>query len=299
MLGKLTKNSFKANMSSVSNVYLAMGIIGIIMLALLFIDWTKWGDTGIGLGLVIKIIASSALCIAAAVGIIMTLTGIIGEYKRNMFGAEGHLTMTLPVRSSTLLLSKWIAGSFWVIVSYLVLCFCAFGSFIYIVKHSVDIVQGNDMYYSVYELVIEMLEQLCYSAGIATPSIAVILSLASIYAFDGAIRLIVFVLLIFFSITMSHCRPFHKAGKFGNILYFFGSFLAVSVFSSMITKFIKIYIIISETAYTFTLSEAEVAAAWDLGFGAYAITNLYCTAIAAVFVFLITTVLVDRHVNVS
>ena len=45
--------------------------------------------------------------------------------------------------------------------------------------------------------------------------------------------------------------------------------------------------------------EAEVAAAWDLGFGAYSITNLYCTAIAAVFVFLITTVLIDRKVIVS
>ena len=299
MLGKLTKNSFKANMSSVSHVYLAMGIIGIIMLFLLLVDWTKWGDTGIGLGLVIKIIASGALCLTSGIGMIMTLTGIVSEYQRNMFGAEGHLTMTLPVRSSTLLLSKWISGSFWVILSYLVLCLCGFGSFIYIVKHSVNIVQGNDMYYSVYELVIEMVEQLCYSAGIATPSIAVLLSLASIYAFDGAVRLIVFVLLIFFAITISNCRPFHKLGKFGKILYFFLSFFAVSTFSSMITKFIKIYIIIAETAYTFTLSEAEVAAAWDLGFGAYSITNLYCTAIAAVFVFLVTTVLIDRRVNVS
>ncbi|MBR3768756.1 MAG: hypothetical protein IKL10_11045 [Clostridia bacterium] len=299
MLGKLTKNTFKANMSSVSNVYLAMGIIGIIMLALLVIDWTKWGDTGIGLGLVIKIISSAALCITAGLGIIMTIAGIVSEYQRNMFGAEGHLTMSLPVRSSTLLLSKWIAGSFWVVLSYLVLCLCAFGSFIYIIRHSVNIVQGNDMYYSVYELVIEMIEQLSYSAGIATPSMAVLLSLASIYAFDGAVRLIVFVLLIFFAITLSNCRPFHKTGKFGKILYFFLGFFAVSTFAGMITKFIKIYIIISETAYTFTLSQAEVAAAWDLGFGAYSITNLYCTAIAAVFVFLITTVLIDRRVNVS
>ncbi len=299
MLGKLTKNSFLANMSSVSHVYVAMGVIIVIMLGLLFIDWASWGDTGIGLGLVVKIIAGSALCITSAIGMIMTLTGIVSEYQRNMFGSEGHLTMTLPVRSSTLLLSKWISGSFWVLLSYVVLCLCAFGSFLYIVKHSVDIVQGNDMYYSVYELVLEMVEQLCYSAGIATPSLAVLLSLASIYAFDGAVRIVVFVILVFFSITITHCRPFHKAGKFGNILYFFLSFFGVWTFSGMITKLIKIYIIISETNYTFTLSEAEVAAAWDLGFGAYSMTNLYCTAIAAVFIFLVTTVLIDRKVNVS
>lgn len=299
MLGKLTKNTFKANMSSVSNVYVAMGIIGVIMLVLLFVDWSKWGDTGIGLGLVIKILASCALCLAAGIGLLMTVTGIVAEYKRNMFGDEGHLTMSLPVRSSTLLLSKWIAGSFWVLLNFLLLCVCGFGSFIYIVKHSVDLVQGNDMYYSVYELIVELGEGLFASAGITAPSLPVLLSLASIYAFSGAIKIVVYLLLIFFAITLSHCRPFHKVGKAGKILFFFGGVFAVETFAAMITKLIKIYIIISETAYTFTLSEAEVAAAWDLGFGAFSITNIYCTAIASVFIFLITTVLIDRHVNVS
>lgn len=299
MLGKLTKNSFKANMHSVSGVYVAMGIIGVIMAVLLLVDWTEWGDTGIGLGLVIKILASCALCLTAGIGMIMTITGIVSEYQRNMFGHEGHLTMTLPVKSSTLLLSKWISGSFWVLLNYLLLCVCAFGSLIYVINHSVNIVQGNSMYYSVYELVVQMIEELCRSAGIATPSMSVLLSLASLYAFDGAVRACVFVLIVFFAITISNCRPFHKIGKFGKIIYFFLTFFAVSTFSSMVTKLIKIYFIISETAYTITLSEAEVAAAWDLGFAAYSITNLYCTAMAAIFIFVVTTILIDRRVNVS
>lgn len=298
MLGKLTKNSFKANMSSVAGVYVAMVIIGVIMAALLLFDWTKWGDMGIGLGLVVKIVASLALCLTSGIGILMTLVGIISEFNRNMFGDEGHLTMTLPVKSSTLLLSKWLSGSFWVLLSYLVFCVCAFGSFIYCVNHSINIVQGNSMYYSVYELVVQMIEELCRASGIAMPSMGVLLSLASIYAFEGAVRVCVFVILVFFSITISHCKPFHKI-KFGGIIYFFLSFFGVTTFASMITKFIKIYLVFSDEFYTFSLSQAEVAAAWDLGYAAYSVTNVYCTAIAAVFIFVITTVLIERKVNVS
>ena len=297
MLGKLTKNSFKANASSVYSIYVAMGAIAIVMLVLMLVDWTKWGDTGIGVGLVIKIVASSLLCLAAFVCVIMTFVAVFSEFNRNMFGTEGHLTLTLPVRSSTLLLAKWIAGSFWVVLSYLTFCLCAFGSFIYCMRHSMSIVEGNDMYYSVYEMVMQLVEQVCASSGIVTPSISVLLSLASIYAFSGGVRACIFVLLVYFSLTLTHCRPFHKTGKLGKLLYFFASFFAVNTFASIITKLVKIYMVVSDTAYTFTLSESEVQAAWKMGFGAYSITNLYCTVIGAVFIYLITCRLLDSKVN--
>lgn len=297
MLGKLTKNSFKANASSVYNIYIAMGIIGVIMLVLLLVDWTKWGDTGIGVGLLIKILASGALCITAAIGVIMTFVSVFSDFSRSMYGAEGHLTLTLPVRSSTLLLSKWLAGSFWVVLAYVVLCLCGFGSFIYCIKHSISIVEGNEAYYSVYELVTQMANQIFASSGISTPSMGVILNLAGIYAFSGGVRACVFVLLVYFAITISHCRTFNKAGKLGRVLYFFGIFFIVNTFSAIVTKLVKIYVVISDAAFTFTLSESEVAAAWKSGFGAYSITNLYCTAIAAVFIFLVTCVLIDSRVN--
>ena len=299
MLGKLTKNSFKANFSSVSNVYVAMGIMVLIVLGLYIVDWAKMGESGIMLGLGIKSLVDFALCLTAAIGTIMTLAGVISEYNRSMFGAEGHLTMTLPVRSSTLVLSKWISGSFWIMLSYLVFCICVIGSVIDIARYSLSIVEGNEMYSSVYPIVIEFIESILVAAGIGMPSTQVLLSLLSIYAFDGAVRIIVFVLLLYFSITLSHCRPFHKLGKFGKIIYFFGSFFIVNTFAKMITNLVKIYLLISDTQYSFTLSEAEVQAVWDCGFAAYSVTNLYCTVIAAVFVFLVTTVLVDRHVNVS
>lgn len=297
MLGKLTKNSFKAYASSVYNIYIAMGIIGAVMLVLLLFDWTKWGDTGIGVGMLIKVVASSALCITAAIGVIMTLVAVFSEFSRNMYGDEGHLTLSLPVKSSTLLMSKWLAGSFWVILSYLALVIAAFGSFLYVMRHSLSVVEDNEMYYSVYEMIKQLVEQLFYSSGAVTPSMNVLFNLALLYAFDGGVRICVFVLEVFFAITLAHCVPFHKAGKAGKILYFFGCFGVIWIISAVVTKLIKIYLVISDTKFTFTLSAYEVDAAWKLGYGAFSITNLYCTAIAAVFLFIVTCLLIERKVN--
>ena len=77
------------------------------------------------------------------------------------------------------------------------------------------------------------------------------------YAFDGGVRACEFVLLVFFAITLAHCRPFEKLGKLGAVLYFFAGTFITQTFASLVTKLVKIYIVVSDTAFTFTLSENE------------------------------------------
>ena len=299
MLGKLTKHTFKAHASAMANIYVAMGIIGVIMMVLLLVDWTKWGDTGIGLGLAVKCLAAVALCIAALICIIMTFVAGFSEFSRNLYAKEGHLTMTLPVRSSSLLLSKWISGAFWIILSYTTFCVCAGGSFVYIIKHSMSIVEGDEMYSTVFDLLKELLSQIFAAAGVTAPSTKVLFNLVSLYAFDGAVRACVFVLIAFFAITLSHARPFNKPGKISSVLYFFGGTFAMNTFASLMTKLVKIYVVVSDEYFTFTLSEKQVRAAWTNGFGAYSITNLYCTVVLAVMLFLLVSYVIDRKVNVD
>lgn len=299
MLGKLIKNSFKANASAVYQNYIAIGVIAVVMLILMFVDWTKWGDRGVGVGLTIKVIAAGALCLAAFVCVILTFVSVFGEFKRCMYGNEGQLTLTLPVRSSSLLFAKWLSGSFWIILSYTAFCLCAFGSVIYLLRHSMSVIEGDPDYYNIYALVTEMIRQFAEAAGINAPNITVVLNLASIHAILGGVRACVFVLFVFFAITLANCRPFHKLGKIGPILYFFAVTLIVHTVASVAAKFIKVYLIVSDSAFTFALSEADVQLAWSNGYGAVAITNAYVTALLAVAVFLITALLIDRKVNVT
>ena len=178
-----------------------------------------------------------------------------------------------------------------------VFCLAASGSAMYIFRHSMSIVEGDAAYSSIYQIATEMVKQLCESAGITTPSFKVIGYIVTMYAFDGGVRACEFVLLVYFAITLAHCRPFEKLGKLGAVLYFFAGTFITQTFASLVTKLVKIYIVVSDTAFTFTLSENEVQAAWKMGFGAYSITNLYCTVIMTVVVFLVTSFLIDRKVN--
>ena len=141
--------------------------------------------------------------------------------------------------------------------------------------------------------------ELCEAAGINTPSMTVLFNLASLYAIDGGVRAFVFVLMVFFAVSLAHSRPFDKLGKMGKVLYFFGVFFIVQTFAGIVTKLIKIYLVISESAFTFTISEREVQAAWSLGYGAFPITNVYVVAVLSVVLFLATAYIIDRKVNVD
>ena len=299
MLGKLIKNSFKAHASAVYNVYIAMGIAGLVMVILMLFNWSKGGDNSIAVGMAIKGVAAAALCISAFIGVIMTFVAVFSDFSRSMYGKEGHLTMTLPVKSSSLLFAKWLSGSFWVILSYTALCLSFFGSALYLMRHSMQIVEGDEMYYSVYELSKELQAQLFEAGGVNLPSMTVLFNMVSLYAIDGGIRACIFVLLVYFGITLSHCRPFNKLGKIGSILYFAGGFAVIQTFAGIVTSLIKIYLLVSEDAFTFTISEREVEKAWSIGYGAFPITNLYCVTMAAVVLFLVVAYFIDRKANVD
>ncbi len=299
MLGKLIKNSFKAHASAVYNIYIAMGIAGLVMLILMLFNWTKNGESSLGWGMAIKGIAAGALCIMAFIGVILTFVAVFGDFSRSMYGQEGHLTMTLPVRASSLLLAKWISGTFWVILSYTTLCLCYFGSSIYMMQHSLSLVRDNEAAYSIYELSKEMLTEVFETMGIHMPSITVILNVISLYAICGGVYACVFVLLVYFGITLSHCRPFNKLGKIGALLYFIAGFAAIEIFAVIVSKLINIHLLIADDRFTFTIAQSDVERAWGMGFGAVPITNVYCVAILTVVLFLGVAYLIDRKVNVD
>ena len=299
MLGKLIKHAMKANASRVFPIYIAMGVITVVMLILMLVDWSKWGDNGTGLGFAFKAFSAGALCLTAFVCMILTIVFVLSEFRRSMCRREGQLTLTLPVRASSLLFSKWFSGSFWTVVSFTVFCVCLFGSFVYLVRHSMGAVSDTSQGESVSGIATELVTQLAGAAGIAVPSLAVIRNMAIFYAVGWGLRLCVYILTAYFAITLSVCRPFNKLGRVGAFLYFFGATLVISTVSRMLSNVLKVYLVVAENAFTFTVSDAELQAAWDRSLGTIGVTNIYFTVLLAVGLFLLTAVLVDRKANVN
>ncbi len=301
MLGKLIKNGFRSNLSATYTIYITMLVLSVVLGALIMFDFTSVGTNGAVAALISKLVVSLALCITSIISVILTLVAVFGDFGKSMYGQQGHLTMALPVRGSALLLAKWLSGAVCVIISYLVfylsLIFCSFSV---LTDLSGYINAGDAASYNVYAIAWQFITYAIQASGRIIPDESIIFTIVNLYAFEGGVRACIFVLLVFFAVTLAHVAPFDKLKKLGPIVYFFGSFAVVEGFSRLMSKLINVYLLIdTRYAFTFTIYESEANLAWSKGLGAFPITTIYCTLIMSIAVFLVTALLIDRKVNVD
>ena len=93
MIGKLIKHDLKDGARRMGNIYAAAGIAVVALLISAFVN------SGI-----LKFIASAAIIIVAFVSVIVTFASVVFGANKSLFGREGYLTHTLPVRTSSLMI---------------------------------------------------------------------------------------------------------------------------------------------------------------------------------------------------
>ena len=127
MFGKLLKYEFKF----VGKWYFALYILSLIISIMLGV-WIK----GVGLlnnriydsiyfSLGAFLLIMSIMFIFAGI-LLSTLIIIIRQFYKNLFSREGYLTLTLPVSTHQIILSKLTAAIIWSIMSGLAICFSIF-----------------------------------------------------------------------------------------------------------------------------------------------------------------------------
>ena len=301
MLGKLIKNSIKSSMAAVYTIYITLACMAAVLGILIIFDFTSLGKTGMLAALVSKLVVAAALCVTALVAVLLTIVAVFSDFSKSMYGKQGHLTMTLPVRSSSLLLSKWMAGTICILISYIVLYLCFILCASSVLNDLLTYINAGDTASNnLYAYLWGVIKYVIEASGAPMPSTGIIFTLVNLYAFRGGVQLCIFVLEVFFAITLSKVRPFNKTRRLGAILYFFGMYLLVYGFSTLVSKLINIYLLInSDYAFTFTVAERDVALAWANGMGAFPVTSIYCSIIMSIAIFLVTALLVDRKVNVD
>ena len=108
MTGKLIKHDLKSGARRMGNIYLVAFIASVAMIFSALIET----------GTLMKFLSSAAVVVIAAVAVLVTFASIVFGANKSLFGREGYLTQTLPVRTSSLIFSKWVASSIWLIISY-------------------------------------------------------------------------------------------------------------------------------------------------------------------------------------
>lgn len=121
MLGKLLKYDLRSTWREFAAVYLAI-VLSVFIIPFLFKNVSNTLVSGIAgfLGV--------AVVIATIVVMIIMLFRI---YNTNVFSKEGYLTMTLPVSSSQIVVSKLLISSLWIILTGIV---ATIGFFIFVLN---------------------------------------------------------------------------------------------------------------------------------------------------------------------
>ncbi|HFU4024531.1 TPA: ABC transporter permease [Streptococcus suis] len=211
MFGKLLKNEFK----SVGKWYFGLYGLSIIISFLLGL-WirtidarTEFSTDSEAILLAVSVFAYAIIIISVAIA---TFFLIANRFRKNIYGRQGYLTMTLPVSTHQIILSKLVAALIWNILAAVVIILSIFLTIS---------VSGVDEFYSFFYSVefIEFLREYPH------------------YFFHQVIGLIVSILLVYLSISIGQLfkdyRILMAVIAYFVINFIVGSFTAVFYFTNM------------------------------------------------------------------
>lgn len=118
MLGKLFKHEFKAS----GRLYLPI-FIGVLFCAIverILVEMESSVDDSIVLNIVFGVITAIFVIIIISVSVSGQFISIY-RFHKSVFTDEGYLTNTLPVKSSSIIISKLVVGVIYTIFSYIIL----------------------------------------------------------------------------------------------------------------------------------------------------------------------------------
>lgn len=273
MLGKLLKHEIRHSARYTMVIYIAIaaftGVIGLAMLS----DTTWLG-----------IMACFGLYIAGMAGVVITLVSIIKNFYDTLYGRQGYLTFTLPVKCSTLLLSKVLVSFMWIIVSFVVMVL-TYAVIYFYAKDKTDSILSN--FGSIFTI-----------SGLSEylPSGAVIAQLVIVLAVLALMTILTYVGYVYFTVTVANTRHFQAHPKFFGGLVFFGLFFTVTVISNKLTEVVPL---------TFNVTPDKVFFAFQDMFSvenvllSYGIGGTVFSALVAVGLLAATGYIMEHKVNLK
>lgn len=275
MIGKLIKHDLKSGARRMGNIYLAAGIAVIAMLASAFFN------SGI-----LRFICSLAVVIVAFIAVVVTFASVVFGANKSLFGREGYLTQTLPVRTSSLIFSKWLSSSIWVVISYALVAVAVVGVFVY---WTVENQEGAEIY--------DMIYSFAQSFGIGAE--VIYKKYLIISAVIGLFNACIFVMFIMFAITLSNINPFHRLGTFGVIIYLALTIFIIQGATWGLEKLCDVTLIIEQAGTSMTVNPNIVEEVQAMGGVTIGLTGVYFKAIVTVFLYIITVQLTESKINLK
>lgn len=227
MFGKLLKNDLKAQWFSVAPIFLCIIVISAV--AEIFVLATE--------NKVASSLGGFVVCLALLFACLVIIIAVALMFSKTVFGRAGYLTLTLPVKTSSLIWSKTLSALIWVYAVYMMF----FGS-LFLWIHQVGEHMGNDF----REMADEMFTLLLGK------SFSTMISMLTYYLIWFAIIMFIVIQCIYFAITCSHISPVSKFGVVGAVAVFFVVFAVTVSLTRAISGVLPFGMVICEETVTLT-----------------------------------------------
>lgn len=273
MFGKLLKYDFFLSLKAVSVSYIALFGIFAGELISSKLDMT-WLTILLGVGLVF----------GGGVVLFMSFVTLARLFHDTMFSAQGYLSFTLPVKTSSLFLSKVLVSTSWTIISGLLLI----GTFVmnYLVfKQQTDAGSSGAFLEVIQESgILEMF-----------PSTSVLIQYAIATAFLMLCSITSFWSFVFFAITVANTQKLQAHPKLYGFAIFFALNSVVNSISAKITELLPLSIELGYDKMSLSFSSmASSEALFAVGIG-----GTIFNVIVAIGLIAITMWIIENKVDIK
>ena len=223
MFGKLVKHEFRATARIIPFVFLVTLFLALVNVLSGFLDIGVASNISFGLTI--------TMCIAQ---VAVAYALVIWRYYKNMYGSEGYLTHTLPVKTHLHLWSKLLVGYIWSVLSYAV----SAGAVAIIVIAKVHKADGN------LNAISTGYRSLLQEKGLVNYQTA----LWVVFGIFLLISILMVLTEAYFAITLGNLSKLHSLGVGGPILMFFLEYIFLQIVSTVSVLFIPIGVKITISA---------------------------------------------------
>ena len=273
MLGKLIKNEIKHSarytMAIYGAAFAAMAVTGISLLM----------DSG-WLGA----ISCGVLYVVGFAAVVVTLVSVIKNFYDTLYSRQGYLTLTLPVKGSSLLLSKIIVSFIWIVASMVVMGLTLFMIFFYGKERSGGTLESMWEIVSVSGILDMLPSKLAIVKFLV---VVVILVVATILTYVGY---------VFFTVTLANTRLLQSHPKFYGGVIFFGIMTIVNAVGNKLTEVLPLTINVSSENVYFSFTQMGYES--DVLFS-YGIGGTLFSGIVAIGLLFATGYIIENKVNIK
>lgn len=273
MLGKLIKHEIKHSARYTMVIYAAV-VAAIAVMGLSLLTGSTW----------LGVVSCFALYVVGFAAVVVTLVSVIKNFYDTLFSRQGYLTLTLPVKGSTLLISKIIVSFLWIIVSFVAMGLTFLVIFYYGKK------QSNGA--------IESLWSVISMSGLleALPSASVIIKFVAVMVVMAIATIITYVGYVYFTVTLANTRLLQNHPKLFGGLIFFGIVMVVNTISTKLTEVLPLTVNVSTTSVYFSFTQMGYEADVLLSYG---IGGTIFSALVAVGLLFATGYILEHKVNLK